>query len=70
MKLSDGQKANIGNILVRQTGSSFIAGSGVRTGSDYTLYAVVAGTVKFSTRKKINHDGSRKVAKVVSVVTQ
>lgn len=67
VKLHDGQKAIVGNIIVRQAGSSYIAGPGVRTGSDYTLYAVVAGTVKFSTRKKMNHDGSRKIAKVVSV---
>jgi large subunit ribosomal protein L27 len=67
VKLHDGQKAKVGNILVRQAGSSYRAGTGVRTGSDYTLYAVVDGTVAFSTHKKMSHDGSRKVVKVVSV---
>ncbi len=67
VKIHDGQPAKIGNILVRQAGSSIIAGTGVRTGSDYTLYAIVDGTVKFTTRKKGNFDGSRRVVKVVSV---
>lgn len=67
VKLHDGEKAHVGGIIVRQTGSSFTAGTGVRTGSDYTLYAVVDGTVKFSTRKKIGHTGARKVVKIVSV---
>jgi len=68
VKIYDGQKARVGNIIVRQTGSSIVAGTGVRTGSDYTLYATIAGTVKFSTRKKKNYDGSRRIIKVVSVV--
>ena len=68
VKIHDGQKARTGNILVRQTGSSFIAGIGVRTGSDYTLYAVTDGVVKFDTRKKTNYNGSRRIIKVVSIV--
>ncbi len=68
VKLYDGQIARAGNIIVRQTGSSFIAGSGVRSGSDYTLYAAMSGKVKFTTRKKKNYDGSRRLVKVVNVV--
>jgi large subunit ribosomal protein L27 len=68
VKLHDGETAKIGNILVRQTGSSVIAGDGVRTGSDYTLYAVRTGVVKFSTCKKMRYDGSRRTIKVVSIV--
>lgn len=67
VKIHDGQKARIGNIIVRQTGSSIAAGTGVRTGSDYTLYAVTDGVVKFDTRKKTNYDGSRRIIKVVSI---
>lgn len=68
IKLHDGQSASVGNIIVRQTGSSVLAGTGVRTGSDYTLYAVRAGVVKFTTRKKKSFDGSRRVVKIVSIV--
>lgn len=68
VKLHDGQKARNGNILIRQTGSSYWPGMGVRQGSDYTLYAVVDGTVKYSTRRKVNYDGTRRVVTVVHVV--
>jgi len=67
VKLFDGQPARTGNILVRQTGSSVLAGPGVRTGSDYTLYAVKNGTVKFRTFRKRSYDGSRRIVKEVSV---
>ena len=70
LKLHDGEKAKPGNIIVRQTGTSYLAGTGVRAGSDYTLYAAVSGVVKFTRRKKKNHDGSRRLATVVNVVTQ
>jgi ribosomal protein L27 len=68
VKLFDGEKAKTGNIIVRQTGSSFVAGEGVRTGSDYTLYASRNGEVKFSTHKKTAFDGHRRVIKLVSVL--
>lgn len=70
VKLHDGQKAASGNIIVRQTGSSMVAGPGVRTGSDYTLYASRDGIVRFTTKKKTSYDGSRRVAKVVSVISK
>jgi large subunit ribosomal protein L27 len=68
VKLFDGQTARPGSIIVRQTGSSILAGDGVRTGSDYTLYAVREGTVKYRTARKQAYDGNRRVVKVVSVV--
>ncbi len=68
VKLHDGQAVRTGNIIIRQTGSSFWPGVGVRQGSDYTLYAAVSGKVKFTTRKKKNFNGSRRVVKVVNIV--
>lgn len=68
LKLHDGEPAKPGNIIVRQTGSTYLPGTGVRAGSDYTLYAAIAGIVKFSRRKKKNYDGSRRLATVVNVV--
>ena len=70
LKLHDGQEANIGNIIVRQTGSSVVAGTGVRTGSDYTLYAVKKGIVKYTTRRKQSFNGASRTVKVVSVVAK
>jgi large subunit ribosomal protein L27 len=42
-----GQKVTAGNILVRQVGTKFHAGTGVGQGSDYTLFALVDGVVHF-----------------------
>lgn len=68
VKLHDGQPAEPGNIIVRQTGTSITAGPGVRTGSDYTLYAGRGGIVRYRVVRKQNYDGSRRQATVVSVV--
>lgn len=48
LKISDGQKVTPGNTLIRQRGTKFAAGDGVKTGRDHTLYSVVEGAVKFS----------------------
>jgi large subunit ribosomal protein L27 len=47
VKRFGGQQVRAGNILVRQVGTVFHAGKGVGTGSDYTLFALVDGYVKF-----------------------
>lgn len=70
VKLHDGESAKAGSIIIRQTGSTYLPGKGVRQGSDYTLYAVVEGKVKFTTTKKSNFDGSRRLVKVVNVLAQ
>lgn len=48
IKLFGGQDAVAGNILVRQKGSKFHAGKNVGIGKDWTLFALVDGTVKFT----------------------
>lgn len=68
LKLSAGQKAQPGSIIVRQTGSSIRAGQGVRTGSDYTLYAVRTGKVTFHTKRMRAYDGRSRIIKLVSVL--
>ncbi|MDD4106801.1 MAG: 50S ribosomal protein L27 [Candidatus Shapirobacteria bacterium] len=47
VKKFGGQKIDVGQIIVRQVGSSFHAGTGVKTGKDFTIYAVRPGIVKF-----------------------
>ena len=69
VKLYDGQVAKPGNIIVRQRGTKFIPGDGVRLGIDYTIYAVVAGKVKFTTKKKKLYNGQKRLVKVVNVVS-
>lgn len=41
------QKVSEGNIIVRQRGTKFHPGFNVGMGKDYTLFALVAGVVKF-----------------------
>jgi large subunit ribosomal protein L27 len=47
VKVFGGEEVRAGNILVRQVGSLFHAGRYVGTGKDYTLFALVDGTVKY-----------------------
>ena len=47
VKRFGGEQVRAGNILVRQLGTVFQAGPGVGQGSDYTLFALVDGFVKF-----------------------
>ncbi len=42
-----GQKVKAGSILVRQVGTKVHAGANVGVGRDWTLFALVDGTVKF-----------------------
>ncbi len=69
IKINHGQTAKAGEIIVRQRGNAVLTGTNVTRGGDDTLYAAVTGTVQFKAAKKTGYDGSRRYAKVVSVVT-
>ena len=47
IKVYGGEAVVPGNILVRQVGTKVHAGRNVEMGRDFTLYAVVEGTVKY-----------------------
>lgn len=47
VKLFGGQKVKPGNIIVRQRGTKFYAGSGTMLGKDHTIFAVREGIVSF-----------------------
>jgi large subunit ribosomal protein L27 len=68
VKLSDGQVAKPGNIIIRQRGTKYHPGENVRRGNDDTLFAVADGKVKFSTKKLKKFDGNLKTTKIVSVI--
>ena len=46
-KRADGQFVLAGNILYRQRGTKIHPGNGVGIGTDDTIYALIAGKVKF-----------------------
>ena len=54
VKAGDGQLVPAGAIVVRQRGMTFVAGEGTGLGRDYTVFATVAGRVRFehATRDK------------------
>jgi large subunit ribosomal protein L27 len=59
VKRFGGEQVEAGNILVRQCGTKFHAGRNVGQGSDYTLYALVDGVVKFDRKsRRINVVGA------------
>ena len=51
-KVSDGQTVTAGSILYRQRGTKIFPGNNVGRGGDDTLFAKVAGTVKFERKGK------------------
>jgi large subunit ribosomal protein L27 len=48
VKKFGGEVVDIGSIIVRQKGTKFHPGQNVKMGRDFTIYAMVPGTVKFS----------------------
>ncbi|MCR4283829.1 MAG: 50S ribosomal protein L27 [Parcubacteria group bacterium] len=68
VKLYDGQTAKAGSILVRQRGTNFTAGANTKVSKDHTIFALKEGTVKYSSKKKQNFDGTSKQVKVVNIV--
>lgn len=53
VKLFGGQVADAGNIIIRQRGTRFHAGTNVYMGKDHTLHAKVDGVVSFQ-KKRLN----------------
>ncbi|MEI6624140.1 MAG: 50S ribosomal protein L27 [Actinomycetes bacterium] len=51
VKRFGGQSVNAGEIIIRQRGTHFHPGENVGRGDDDTLFALVAGTVDFGTRR-------------------
>ena len=60
IKIYGSEKVAAGNILVRQVGTLIHPGSNVGMGKDYTLFALIDGTVKYSRTR-----GDRRVVSIV-----
>ncbi len=68
IKLADGEKAQIGSIIVRQKGVGIISGQNTKMGKDYTVFAVKEGKVKFATKRKLSFDSKIEKKGIVSVI--
>lgn len=68
VKLSDGQAAAPGMIIVRQRGTKIEAGQNVKIGKDHTLFSMVVGRVTYREMRKTNFDGITRRKKIVDVI--
>lgn len=67
VKRFGGQIVNTGEVLVRQTGSTKVAGPGTFLSRDYTIHAAKDGVVTFSKVKKTRFTGKTAFRTQVSV---
>jgi len=68
VKLYAGQTAKPGSIIIRQRGTKFVTGSGVRMGKDHTIYSIKNGKITVHTKRKIRFDGSKTTVNLISVI--
>ncbi len=70
VKVTDGEQAKAGSIIIRQRGTKYHPGLNVKKGKDDTLFALKAGFVKFSTKKLKKFNNTLKSCKIVSVLPE
>jgi large subunit ribosomal protein L27 len=58
VKVYGGGAVKPGQIIVRQCGTVFKPGLNVEMGSDYTLFSLVNGRVKFGSRRRVSVEPS------------
>ena len=58
IKLYAGEHAKVGNIIVRQRGTRFMAGKNTRVAKDHSIFAMKDGTVAYRLIRKTKYDGS------------
>ena len=68
VKITDGDIAQVGSIIVRQKGVNIMAGRNTKMGKDYTVFAVKAGKVKFASKRKMSFDNRMEKKGIVSVI--
>jgi large subunit ribosomal protein L27 len=56
VKRYGGQAVTAGTIIVRQVGSKFLPGRNVKLATDYTLFALVDGVVRFQSNRRVHVD--------------
>ena len=69
VKINDNQAVKTGQIIIRQRGTKFRPGDNTKLGSDDTVFSLINGFVRFTTKKVKKFDGSQRLVKVVNVVS-
>ena len=67
IKLSGGQKAKTGQIILTQRGTKYMPGVNVGMGKNYSIFAMKNGIVEYKDKRKTRFDGHKVVRKQVSV---
>jgi len=68
VKIADGQTTRVGQIIIRQRGTKIHPGKNIKRGGDDTLYAGIAGVVKFTRKKVRKFNGNLRLRKYVNVI--
>lgn len=67
VKLYGGQKTNAGQIIIRQRGLKWEPGENVAVAGDDSLYAKVAGIVRYTQKRVLKFTGNRVKKTVVHI---
>lgn len=67
IKLSGGEKAKIGDIILTQRGTKYLPGENVGIGKNFSIFAMKEGKVEYKNKRKIRFNGQKIVRKEVSV---
>ncbi len=70
VKVTPGNTAGIGAVLVRQRGTVIMPGKNVGLGKDHTLFALKAGTVEIKNKRKVNFDNSYSSKKILNILVK
>lgn len=68
IKVTPGDMAKVGSVLVRQRGTDVLAGENVSMGKDHTLFAMKAGKVSLTYKRKVHFDNTIMKKKVMNVI--
>jgi large subunit ribosomal protein L27 len=68
VKLTQGDMAQPGSIIIRQRGTDVLPGKGVSIGKDHTIFSLISGKVVFGTKRKKHFDNTTHIKKTVSVI--
>jgi len=70
VKRFGGQKVTVGQLIVRQAGSTKVAGPGTFISKDFTIHAATDGVVSFKKVKKTHFTGKSVPRTQVSVIAE
>lgn len=68
VKIFGGAPIKTGQIIIRQRGTKYLPGDGVKLGNDDTIFSLRDGVVKFQKKAVFNFTTQSKKKQIVSVV--